>query len=73
MDGLQDAIASLREHPLRCPHAPEAVWFEREVRQPLFHSHRLLFAVEDDEVVVLHIRHGQRLPATADELEAGDM
>jgi plasmid stabilization system protein ParE len=28
LDGLENAIASLREHPLRCPLAQEASFFE---------------------------------------------
>ena len=68
LDGLEDAISSLREHPLRCPLAQEASFFEKEVRQLLFHRHRVLFVVDDKEVVVLHIRHGSRLPATAEDL-----
>jgi len=64
LDGLEDAIASLQESPLRCPRAPETAFFRHEIRQLLYHSHRILFVVDDDEVVVLHVRHGNRLPAT---------
>lgn len=68
LDGLQDAIDSLREHPLRCPLAPEASYLERDIRQLIFHNHRVLFVVEGEDVVVLHVRHGSRLPATAEDL-----
>lgn len=70
IDGLQVAVASLQEHPLRCPRAREAAFFEREIRQLLYHSHRILFVVEDEEVFVLHVRHGSRLPATRDKIAA---
>jgi len=72
LDGLQGAIDTLREHPLRCPLAPEGVFFGLEVRQRLFHRHRVLFIVEGDEVVVLHVRHGSRLPAKEEELGSGE-
>lgn len=62
LDGLDDAIASLGEHPLRCPRAPESAFLREDVRQLLFHRHRVLFVVDGRDVVVLHIRHGSRLP-----------
>ncbi len=69
LDGLDDAITSLGEHPLRCPRAPEAAYLGADVRHLLFHSHRVLFVVDGSEVVVLHIRHGGRLPLGRSELE----
>jgi plasmid stabilization system protein ParE len=63
---LDDAIASLAEFPHRCPLAPETGRFPFEVRQLLYgrkpHVCRILFAVEDDTVTILHIRHGRRKP-----------
>jgi plasmid stabilization system protein ParE len=73
LDSLQEAIASLREHPQRCPRAPEAVHFDREIRQLLFHSHRVLFVVDGEDVVVLHVRHASRLPATDEDLAGGEI
>jgi plasmid stabilization system protein ParE len=72
LDGLQDAIASLREYPLRCPRAPETAHFDAEVRQLLFHSHRVLIVVEGEDVIVLHIRHASRLPATDGDLAGAE-
>jgi plasmid stabilization system protein ParE len=63
---LQDEIASLSELPHRCSLAPENAEFPFEVRQLLFgrkpHQYRILFTITEDSVVILHIRHGRRLP-----------
>lgn len=62
--GLQKAIASLREFPARCPLAPESKDSPFEVRQLLYgskqHRYRILFTIEGETVTVLHIRHGRR-------------
>lgn len=63
LDGVQAAFASLREYPLRCPRAPEAALFDRDVHHILVHRHRLIFIVQAQDVVVLHVRHGSRLAA----------
>jgi plasmid stabilization system protein ParE len=61
---LREAIASLSEIPHRCPLAPENAEFPFEVRQLLYgskpHRYRVLFTIDGDIVVVLHIRHGRR-------------
>jgi plasmid stabilization system protein ParE len=61
---LQEAVASLSELPQRCPLAPENKDFPFEVRQLLYgrkpHAYRVLFTIEADTVVILHIRHGHR-------------
>ena len=61
---LREEIASLSELPHRCPLAPESKEFPFEVRQLLYgrkpHLYRVLFTIEGDTVVVLHIRHGRR-------------
>ncbi len=62
--GLEDAIASLANMPLRCPLAPENTEFPFEVRHLLYgrtpHVYRILFTIEGSTVYVLHIRHGRR-------------
>jgi plasmid stabilization system protein ParE len=62
--GLQKAIASLRDFPTRCAIAPESKEFPFEVRQLVYgrkpHLYRILFTVEANTVWVLHIRHGRR-------------
>jgi plasmid stabilization system protein ParE len=66
LEGLKDALDSLSQLPHRCPLAPESVVFPFEVRQLLHgrkpHQYRVLFTIEADAVIVLHIRHGRRLP-----------
>jgi plasmid stabilization system protein ParE len=69
LDGLEEAIASFGRLPRRCPLAPEAALLGREIRQLVHHRHRILFAIDADEVLVLHIRHGSRLPADDEDLE----
>ncbi len=64
--GLEASINSLAENPHRCSLAPENRAFPFEVRQLLYgrkpHVYRILFAIRDDTVYILHIRHGRRLP-----------
>lgn len=65
---LRAAIASLATFPSRCPLAPENRDSPVEVRQLLYgerpHVYRILFAIEGEAVLVLHIRHGRRRPVT---------
>jgi len=69
---LEDAIASLSGLPHRCPLAPESKEFPYEVRQLVYgrkpHQYRVLYTIDGETVVVLHIRHGRRehLPRTQD-------
>jgi plasmid stabilization system protein ParE len=64
--GLKDTLDSLSELPHRCSLAPENIEFPFEVRQLLYgskpHQYRVLFTIEADMVIILHIRHGRRLP-----------
>jgi plasmid stabilization system protein ParE len=62
-DEALEAIESLDENPERCPLAPESK--KQEVlRQLLFgdkrHAYRIVFAIRDDKVWVVHITHGAR-------------
>jgi len=63
-EGLMDAIASLEENPLRCPHIPEDEDFLREARHLLYggkrHAYRIIFEVAGDVVTIMQIRHGAR-------------
>jgi plasmid stabilization system protein ParE len=67
---LRETLGSLGELPHRCPLAPENPEFPFEVRQLLYgrkpHQYRVLFTVDEDAVVILHIRHGRRLRLTKD-------
>ena len=62
---LLEVICSLDTFPERCPLAPENKYLKSEVRQVLHgrrqHKYRILFDIKDDEVRVLHVRHGARL------------
>lgn len=54
-------IDSLCEHPRRFARAREAAVFpDRELRQIVVHSHRILFVIEGDLVRVFHVRHARR-------------
>jgi len=67
--GLAEALASLAHSPNRCSLAPENKSFPFEVRQLLYghrqHRYRILFAIEGGTVVILHVRHGRRLPLSS--------
>ncbi len=70
--GLTDAVASHSNFPSRCSLAPESTIFPFEVRQLIYgrkpHAYRVLFTIEGDAVVVLHIRHGrQKSPLSIDQ------
>jgi plasmid stabilization system protein ParE len=62
---LLEVIFSLDTFPERCPLAPESEFFNAEIRE-IFHGrrqykYRILFTVSENEVHVLHVRHGARL------------
>ena len=61
---MRQAIFSLAEFPHRCLIAPVSAEFPYEVRQLIFgnkpHQYRILFTIDQDAVIVLHIRHGRR-------------
>ena len=63
-EGLEEAVASLSTMPLRCSLAPENKRFPFEVRHLLYgrkpHVYRILFTIEGERVVILHIWHGRR-------------
>jgi plasmid stabilization system protein ParE len=63
---LREAINSLGALPGRCRVAPESGESPVEIRQLLYgrrpHVYRILFAIDDQVVHVLHVRHGRRGP-----------
>lgn len=67
---LRETLDPLTELPHRCPLAPENAEFPFEVRQLFYgrkpHRYRVLFTIGGDAVVILHIRHGRRLPLPRD-------
>jgi plasmid stabilization system protein ParE len=62
---LEEACESLSQLPRRCGVAPEDAEFPFEVRQLLYgnkpHLYRILFTIEGDNVIILHVLHGRRL------------
>lgn len=60
LDASHDAIKTLAEFPLRCPIAKESSEHREETRQLLFGEYRILFTVDGDAVVILHVRHSAR-------------
>jgi plasmid stabilization system protein ParE len=73
LDGIEDAILSLREFPNRCPLARESREFPEEIRQFLYGrragKYRILFVIRNDEVRILHVRHGARRWMRGDQIE----
>jgi plasmid stabilization system protein ParE len=63
-EGLEEAVASLSKMPLRCPLAPENRRFPFDVQHLLYgrkpHVYRIVFTIECERVVILHIWHGRR-------------
>ena len=70
---IQLAIATLKRMPLRCPAVPETKLSVAGVKELLFGvgkhpTHRIIFTIDSDIVVILRVRHrGQ------DVLEPGDV
>lgn len=62
IDGLLAAIETLATMPARCPLAPEDEDHVEEIRQLIYQRHRVMFTILGRRVVVLHVRHGARLP-----------
>jgi plasmid stabilization system protein ParE len=54
-DGCLEAAESLSLMPSRCRLAPEAANFEREIRQLVYYSHRILFTIASDRVEVFAV------------------
>lgn len=68
----RQSAKSLAQRPERCPLAPESASFEPPIRELFFGkgnrgTYRLLFAVLDKSVYLLHVRHGSMLPLSPDE------
>ena len=64
-NSLYDKLDSLEMFPERCPLAPESQFFSAEIREAFHgrrqHKYRILLTVTEDEVHILHVRHGARL------------
>ena len=77
LEGLFDAILTLREMPARCPVVPEADELSWPVRHLIYGkrsaAYRIIFDIEEDSpagsrVRVLRIRRGSREALTAKDL-----
>jgi plasmid stabilization system protein ParE len=72
LDGVTRAMYSLARDQYRCSKAAETSRFPFELYELLYGrrrgKHRILFRVEQDVVLVLHIRHSARRDLTEDDL-----
>jgi len=66
-NGLVDAVDTLCTFPERCPIAPESEDVGREIRHLIYGNYRIIFAIEEQKVFILHIRHGKQQYLTSDE------
>ena len=72
-ESIYDTIGSLEIFPERAPLAPENKSLQRGIRE-IFHGrrhykYRILFTVTENEVHVLHVRHGARRALGETEVE----
>lgn len=67
LTGARKKIKTLAEYPERAHAASESMSFQEPIRELINGSgnrgaYRILFAILDDSVFVLHVRHGSMLP-----------
>jgi plasmid stabilization system protein ParE len=62
--GLFKQMETLTRQPSRCPRAAESDKFPEELRELLYgkgkSKHRIIFAIRDNDVVVLRVHHAAR-------------
>lgn len=60
LKGIHKAIDSLELFPTRCGTAREAKYLHADLRQFIFKSHRIIFAIDEKTKIVriLYVRHG---------------
>ena len=73
LEGFEQALASLADNPERCITARESDAFDaviRELRYGLRHkaTHRAVFEIRADEVIVLSVRHLAQRDLTPDDI-----
>jgi plasmid stabilization system protein ParE len=71
--GILDAIDTLTDNPQRCPLARENAASPCELRELHYGlgsrpTHRVLFTIRPDAVVVLSVRHGAQQDVTPEDL-----
>lgn len=64
--GIFAALKTLDTMPARCPLAPENEGHAEDIRQLVHGQYRILFTIQPGRVVILHVRHGARLPLRAE-------
>ena len=67
LTGARKKIKTLAEYPERARIASESASFQEPIRELIYGTgnrgvYRILFAILDDAVFVLHVRHGSMLP-----------
>lgn len=64
LDGLEFEFETISNSPTAFAVIPEQDEFETELRQRIYHSHRIIYLIDSvrNEVVVLRIYHGSRRP-----------
>jgi toxin ParE1/3/4 len=69
--GLKDAILRLEKAPERCPHTPESPKFRHLLYGRKPHVYRVIYQVlkREQQVHILHIRHGARRPIRKSDLK----
>lgn len=71
--GLRKAVNSLNRMPAPCGRARERGAFNEDLRQYIYHSHRIIFRIEEELAIVrvLHIRHAAQraLDEESEEIE----
>jgi plasmid stabilization system protein ParE len=71
--GLRAKVATLKTHPRRCPVHPDSAYFGEEVRVLLYGkrggAYGILFAIRENTVHVLTVRHSARRDLIEDEPE----
>ena len=65
---MYDKVDFLEVFPERCSYAPENDRCRVELRNTFYGEYRIIFTVREDDVVVLHVRHGKRRELSDEEL-----
>jgi len=65
---LYEIASTLSQFPEGCGISLENDFVDFEVRQKLHGSYRILFTIDGNRVIVLHVRHGARRTMRPDEI-----
>ena len=71
LDGFEEALQTLSEAPDRCPLAPENELVDQTIYQFFYGKrrgrYRVVFTIQDDQVLILHVRRGTMDKATQED------